>query len=116
MAMLEKSVNTVNLGTSNAAAPTILAASTNVTRWIRGFTIVNNGSAGTWNFGFGTAAIMTAANSQWFGISIAAGATFVHFFPGRGARLNTPATDVIMAFASAANMSITVDYTEQDLT
>lgn len=114
MAYLEKSVNTVNLGTSNAAAPTILAASATVGRWIRGFTIVNNGSAGTWNFGFGTAAIMTAANSQWFGISIAAGATFVHFFPGRGAKLS--GTDAIMAFASAANMSLTTDYTELDLT
>lgn len=114
MAMLEKSTHTINLGTSNAAAPTILAASATVTRWIRGFVITNNGSAGTWNLGFHTAAIMTAANSEWFGISIAAGATFTHFYPGRGLRL--AGTDAIDAFASAANMSLSVNYTEQDLT
>lgn len=118
MAMLEKSTQVVNLGTTNTTPANNIApaASSAVSRWIRGFTIVNNGSAGTWNLAVGTGAIMTAANSQWFGIAISAGATFVHFFPGRGLRLNTPATDVIMAFASAANMSLTVNYTEQDLT
>lgn len=113
MAMLEKATHTINLGTSNAAAPTLLAASATVTRWIRGFVITAN-AAGTWNLGFHTAAIMTAANSDWFGISIAAGATFTHFFPGRGLRLLS--TDAIDAFASVANMTLTVTYTEQDLT
>lgn len=117
MAMLEKSVNNVNLGTTNTTpANNILAASSTVTRWIRGITVVNNGAATTWNFAVGTAAILTAANSIWFGVPIAANATFVHHFPGRGLRLNTPATDVIMAFAGAANVSLVTDYTEQDLT
>lgn len=116
MAKLAKSINIVNLGTSNAAAPTILAASSTVTRVIRGFTVVNNtGAQITWNFGWGTAAIMTAANSQYFGITLAAGAVYKDFMPGQGARLNTPATDVIMAFASAANVSLVVDYDESDL-
>lgn len=117
MALLSKSTLNVNLTTTNTS-PTnrILAASSTVTRWIRGITVVNNGSAGTWNFAVGTGATLTAANSIWFGISIAAGATFVHYFPGRGLRLNTPATDEIMAFASAANMTLEVSYDEQDLT
>lgn len=117
MALLEKSTLTVNLGTTNTSpANNILAASSTVTRWIRGITVVNNGSAGTFNFAVGTGATLTAANSIWFAQAIAAGATFVHYFPGRGLRLNTPATDVIMAFASAANMTLQVSYTEQDLT
>lgn len=117
MARLAKSVNVVNLGTSNAAAPTILVASSTVTRVLRGFTFVNNNASSiAWNFGWGTAAIMTAANSQWFGITLPTQNTFVHNFPGFGARLNTPATDVIMAFASLANVSLTIDYDEYDLT
>jgi hypothetical protein len=117
MAMLEKSTLNVNLGTTNTSpANRILAASSSVARWIRGITVVNNGGAGSWNFGVGTGAVLTAANSIWFGIPIAAGATFVHYFPGRGLRLNTPATDEVMAFASAANMTLEVSYSEQDLT
>jgi hypothetical protein len=112
MAMLEKSVQSYPLATANPT--TLLAASSTVTRWIRGITIVNNGSAGTWNFGATTTATLTAANAIWFGISIAAGATFVHFFPGRGLRLG--GTDIIAGFASATNMSLSVHYTEQDLT
>lgn len=117
MAMLDKSTLTVNLGTTNTSpANNILAASSTVTRWIRGITVSNNGSAGTFNFAVGTGATLTAANSIWFGTPIGANSTFVHYFPGKGLRLNTPATDVIMAFASAANMTLTVHYSEQDLT
>lgn len=122
MAMLEKSQTTLNLGTTNTSPANNLTAgplgtaSATVTRWIRGFTITNNGSAGTWNLAIGTGAVLTAANSLWFGTSIAAGATFVHFFPGRGVRLNVPASDILMGFASSANMSLTINYTEQDLT
>lgn len=117
MALLDKSTLTVNLGVTNTTpANNILAASSTVTRWVRGITVVNNGGAGSWNFAVGTAAILTAANSIWFGVPIAANATFVHYFPGRGLRLNTPASDVIMAFASGANMTLEVSYTEQDLT
>lgn len=112
MAMLEKSINTFNLATANPT--TLLAASATVTRWIRGITLVNNGAAGTWNFGATTTATLTAANAIWFGTAIGAGATFVHFFPGRGMRLG--GTDIIAGFASAANMTLEVSYTEQDLT
>ncbi len=115
MAQLSKSLNLVNLNQTNTT-PTnnILAASATVTRWIRGFVVVNNGSAGSFNLGWGTAAIMTAANSEFFGIAIAAGASFPFFYPGKGARLT--GTDVIMAFASAANMSLVLTYDELDLT
>jgi len=115
MALLDKSTLTVNLGTTNTSpANNILAASSTVTRWIRGITVSNNGSAGTFNFAVGTGATLTAANSIWFGTPIGATSTFVHYFPGKGLRLL--GTDVIMAFASAANMALTVHYSEQDLT
>lgn len=117
MAYLEKSTRTFNLGTTNTSpANRILAASSTVTRWVRGITVVNNGSFTNWSFSIGTGAVLTAANSLWFNIPIAAGATFIHNFPGRGARLNTPATDEIMAFAGAANVTLEIEYTELDLT
>lgn len=117
MALLDKSTLSVNLGTTNTTpANNILAASSTVTRWIKGIVVSNNGAAGSWNFAVGTAAILTAANSIFFGEPIAANGVFGPFyFPGRGLRLNTPATDVIMAFASAANMTLVVIYQEQDL-
>lgn len=115
MAILEKSTLTVNLGIVNTTpANRILAASATVTRWIRGITIVNNNSAGSWNFAVAGGVILTAANSIWFGVPIAANATFVFYFPGAGLRLAT--TDEIMAFASLANMSLEVSYRELDLT
>lgn len=106
-----------NLGTTNTSpANNILAASATVVRRVRGLTVVNNGTATNWSFGIGTGAALTAANSIWFQKTIAAGDTFVHFFPGRGRRLMTPATDVLMAFAAQANVSISVEYDEDDLT
>lgn len=118
MANLDKSTLTVSMTTTNTSpGNNVLAASSTVTRWIRGITVSNNGSAGTFNFGVGAAAALAAGtNAIWFGCPIGANSTFVHYFPGKGLRLNTPATDVIMAFASAANMALTVHYSEQDLT
>jgi hypothetical protein len=116
MAQLSKTLRTVNLGTSNAAAPTILAASSTVTRYIRSLLVVNNGTATTWNFAIGTAAILTAANSIWFGKAIAAGETFTYYWGGKGSRLMVPATDVVMAFAGATNVTLEFDYDEIDLT
>lgn len=120
MALLAKStpvalgnLTTTNTSPTNNLAP---AASSTVTRWVRGILIVNNGTATTWNFGIGTGAALTAANSIWFGIPIAAGATFAYYWPGKGRRLMTPATDVLMAFAGAANVTIDVTYDELDLT
>jgi hypothetical protein len=119
MAILSKSTPTAlgSIGTVNTTpANTLLAASSTVTRWVRGITVVNGGTATTWNFGIGTAAILTAANSIWFGKTIAAGETFVHYFPGRGRRLMTPATDALIGFAGQANVSVSVEYDELDLT
>lgn len=118
MAFLSKTApaSPFQLVTTNASAGdhTILALSTTETRWIRGFTIVANGTSGTWNFACATAAIQTAANSLWFGQAIAAGATFTYVFPGKGLRMLT--TDTLMGFASVANMACAVNYDVLDLT
>lgn len=118
MASLNKTTAVVNLGTVNNGAANVLApaASASVTRYVRSILVVNNGSATTWSFAIGTAATQTAANSIWFGKAIAAGETFTYYWGGRGRRLNTPATDVLMAFAGAANVTLEVNYAEDDLT
>lgn len=113
MAVLGKSTPVVNLGTTNTSpANNILAASSTVTRYVRSILVVNNGTATTWNFGIGTGAALTAANSIWFGKAIAAGETFTYYWGGKGRKLNTPATDVIMAFAGQANVTLEVNYDE----
>lgn len=106
---------TTNLGTTNTTpANNLLAASSAVNRWVRGITVTNvSGGALTWNFGIGTAAIMTAANSLFFGKQLDAGAVFTHQFPGKGRRLMTPATDVIMGFASGAGIVLDISYDEE---
>ena len=121
MALLSKSVATVNLGTTNTTpANRLLAASATVGRWLRGVTVRNNsGGTLTWNFAWGTGAILTAANSAWFGASISPTSTaiangFVYQWPGRGVRLAT--TDEVMGFASGANVSMEFTYDELDLT
>lgn len=101
------------LGTANTTpANNLLAASSSVTRYLRSLHIVNvSGSTQTWNFGVGAAAVLTSTNSEFFGESILAGATFDRYWGGKGRRLDN---QVIMGFASAAGVNLTLNYDESD--
>lgn len=117
MSLLSKSipVSPFQLGTTNTTpANRLLAASATVGRWLRGITVVNN-SAGTltWNFAVGTGAILTAANSLWFGASLVTLGQFTYAFPGKGLRLS--GTDELMGFASGASVSLVAVYDELDI-
>lgn len=94
---------------------TILAGSATLTRYLRSLKVTNSTAATTltWSFGVGAAAIMTAVNSTWFGVTLLPGATFLHYWGGRGRRVDG-ATSNLLGFASAAGIKIEVQYDESD--
>jgi len=103
-----------DLGTTNTSpANTLLAASATLTRYMRGLKVTNSTAATvlTWNFGIGTAAVLTAANATWFTVTIQPGATFVHYWPGKGRRVDN---QTVMGFASAAGVKLELSYDESD--
>lgn len=98
--------------TNTTPANTLLAASATLTRYLRSIHVTNS-TAGvlTWNFGMGTAAILTAVNAEHFAQSLAPGATFDRYFGGKGRRFDNT---TVMGFASAAGVKLTFVYDESD--
>jgi hypothetical protein len=102
-----------DLGTTNTSpANTLLAASSTLTRYARSLKVTNSSaSVLTWNFGIGAAAVLTATNATWFGATLQPGATFTHYWGGKGRRFDN---QTVMGFASAAGAKLELQYDESD--
>lgn len=104
-----------DLGTTNTTpANTLVALSATLTRYARGLKVTNtSGSVATWNFGIGTAAILTATNATWFAKSIQPGDTFSYYWGGKGRKF---LNQTVMGFASAAGVKLELQYDQSDTT
>jgi hypothetical protein len=102
-----------DLGATNTTpANTLVPASATLTRYLRSMHVTNStAGALAWNFGIGTAAILTATNSMHFGQALAANATFDRYWGGKGHRVDN---QTIMGFASAAGVKFELNYDESD--